>query len=236
MYETSRVRSVETALRQLLTNRGEILSSDSLEDIKAKIAQYFEKEKLLKARKHLVDDRLNFNWDGTKEFKEIANSHFKGDSKDALEFLYKESDELVKRLGDKTSASFSRVAGNIAELVQKYLGILPTWQKIISEKPDKYAKYGNELQRFLGSHGTVTECFLMKVMEKIEGSQAVEEFLNSLPNKNGFDYSEGFSVVLSIPKESKEPVIQIRYKDKYWEITLELIESIIEDKRKLMNP
>lgn len=105
-YDSPRVRSKETALRQLLTNEEEITSADSYDDIKRKINQYFKARKFT-ARKDYTDERLNF---------------------------------------------------------------------------------------------------------------------------------EGFTVILLPSQEGKESMIEMRYKDKHWEITPELIEAIIEDKRKLTNP
>lgn len=232
-YGSPRVRSRETALRSLLTNEEDIIPADSYEDIEKKIGQYFKARKLT-ARKDYTDERLNFNFDGTETFGNIFSDHYRN-SKDALRFMFEESDDLVRKLGDKESTCYSRLAGNVAELVQKYLRILPVWQRITEKEPEKYIEYKNELQRFLGSHQTITESFLLKIIEKIEGREVARNFIESLPNKNGFDYSEGFTVILLPSKEGKEPMIEVRYKDKHWEITPELIEAIIEDKRKLMN-
>ncbi len=224
-FGSPRERSQETSLRHMLAREEDITPEMSLEDIRAKIG-----EQLKIGRKDLVTQNLNFNWEGSKEFRDKAYKHYL-ETKDALVFLWKESDQLLIELNDKDSDSYSKFAGNIAELVNKYIKILPRWQQIVDLEPDKYEKFNNELQRFFGSHQVVLEPFLMKVIEKLEGESAVEEFVNSLDSKNGFGLSEGFSI--DIKEEAGSPVVIVSFKDKQWKVSPEIILEIIKEKNDL---
>ena len=224
-YGSPRERSIETALRQMLANREEINGNTDLEGIRELVS-----ERLPVGRKDLVDERLNFHWEG--EYKKTATEYYR-DKKDYLVFAVEESDDVVRKYKDMNSTSYTRQAAGIAELVKKYVEISPRWERLVQDNPDKFKDFNNELQRFFGSHGTVTECFLLKVIEKKEGIDVVREFLAELPDKNGLGYSEGFTVNIKKDKEMGEAEVIIDYKDRSWTMNLEEIEQIIEDKKLL---
>ena len=214
-----RERSTETAMREMLSKEPGIIQEDTLEDI-----QEFVAGSLKVGRKNMVDKGLDFDWHG--EFGEIARDRYLN-KKDYLQFAVEESDELVKRLKDRTSTSYTRQAAGIAAIIKKYVGVLPNFQQIVEQDPDKYAKYNNEMQRFLGTHADVSECFLLKVIEITEGREALMQFLQSGVNKNGFNYSEGFSV------EIQTDGILVRYKGREWNIKPELLDQIIQQRDEL---
>lgn len=224
-FGSSRERSVETAMRAMMANEKEVGADTTLEDMRELV-----NDELKFGRKDAVSPNLNFTYEADPEYKSIFLQHYTKD-KDGLKWLLEESDDLVRRLGDKTDSSYSRQAGNIAELIKKYLEILPTWQKVASTNPEKYAALNNEMQRFMGSHQTVTESFLMKVIEKTEGRDAVYKFIESLPDKNGFGFSEGFQVKMRTDETGKH--ITMTYKDKHWELTPQLIEEILSERQQL---
>ena len=224
-YGSPREKSTETALRQMLSSRGEVDENVDLEGIRALISEH-----LPVGKKNLVDERLNFLWEG--EFKKIATEHYR-DKKDYLVFAVEESDGVVKEHKDMKSTSYTRQAAGIAELVKKYIEILPRWERLAQDNPDKFREFNNELQRFLGSHGTVTECFLLKVIEKNEGMDGVRKFIDELPDKNGLGYSEGFTVNIKRGQETREIEVIVGYKDKSWSVDLEDIGQIIKDKELL---
>ena len=228
-YGSPRDRAQETAYRQLLTNQEEITASSTLEDIEALI-----KEKLPVGSKKIVDERLNFNWEGSQKFNEVGMDHFLK-VKDTLRFLVEESDDLAVEAKDKESTAYSRAAANTAEIVKKYLQILPNWEKVVAtdkergedEKKD-YAKHGNEMQRFLGSHGATVENFLLKLIDKLEGRAAVLEFIKNLPDQNNFQFNDGYSIKLS--SQNGQPEILVTYHDKSWSVKPELLDEIIADR------
>jgi hypothetical protein len=221
-YGSPRERSSEAALRQLLANE-EIAPEDTLEDIREKVGKHIKVGK-----KDIVSGNLNFNWNGSEEFNRTAYARVLG-PRDSLVFLREESDDLVKKVGDMESTSYSRAAGNVAELVQKYLDILPQWERIAAEKPELYAQFKNEMQRFLGSHQDVLEPFLMKVIEKMDGPEGLEKFFKSLPDKNGLSYSQGFSVNISSDNNG-DPTIKLTYDGNEWALKPELIEELIKER------
>ena len=225
-YGSSRERSTEAALRQLLAEETEIGSNDSLEDIQRKIS-----EQLTVGKKNIVSENLNFNWDGSQEFHDVAYDHYLR-TKDALVFILEESDALVRKIGDEKSTSYSRAAARIAELVEKYIEIFPQWEKITAKDPEKYAQHQNEMQRFMGSHQDALEPFLLKIIDMTNGRAAVEAFIDSLPDKNGFGFGEGFSVRI-VRDAAGEPLAHISFKGQEWTVDAKVIKNIIQDGRAL---
>jgi phosphohistidine phosphatase SixA len=234
VYGSPRERSQETAYRQILANQEEVKSDSSLEDIEELI-----KNELPVGQKKIIDERLNFNWDGSQKFNEVSMKHFT-ETKDTLKFLVEESDDLVVEAKDKVSSSYSRCAANTAEIIQKYLKILPNWEKAVQldnnrEEQDKkdYAKNNNELQRFLGSHGATVENFILKLIDKTEGREAVLKFIENLPDKNNFQFNDGYSVCLH--NENNNPKIEVTYHDLAWSIEPKLLDEFINDSKDLTN-
>lgn len=224
-FGSTRERAIETSLRQMLANEDSITPEMSLEDMRAEIDKQLkvgQKDKMIR--------QLNFDWDSNEEFHDIGYKHYL-ETKDALIFLQGQSDDLVKKNHDLLSDSYSRSAGNFAELITKYLRILPRWKQILEKQPEKYASANNQLQRFFGTHQTVAEPFLMKVIEKTKGSKAVEEFINSLKSKNGFDLSEGYSV--EIKDTLDQPEIVVSFRDQQYTITPELLKDLIKERDNL---
>ncbi|MFA5954481.1 MAG: hypothetical protein WC817_03045 [Patescibacteria group bacterium] len=227
-YGSLKDRTAETALRHALARREEIQPTHSLEDIQRIVDQELnvgkKGKKLIKNR---VLPQLNLNNRGTAQYRQQWLQHYK-ESKDALRFVYHDSDRLAQELNDKKSTSYSRAAGNVAELIQKYIGILPRWQEIVKQNPDKYKRFRDELQRFFCSHHAVLEPFLMKVIERTEGEEGVEKFIESLPNKNGFGLSEGYSV--TITGHDGQPTVTLKYGDKEWVIPTEMVNEIVRER------
>lgn len=222
VYGSGRDRTTETALRQLLANKEEITPDMTMEDMKTKIS-----EEVKVGRKDISSSLLNFNFDGSKGFHDAAYDHFLK-SKDLLRWYVTESDNVVRAEKDSTSTSYSRLAGNVAELVDKYMKIYPRWKQITESDPDKYASYHNELQRFMGTHQSVSEAFLMKVLEKTKGVEAVTRFIDSLKDKNGFGSSEGYS--LSIHEVDGEITASIKYGDQETTLHQDVLQQIISER------
>ncbi|MES2409366.1 MAG: hypothetical protein V4509_03640 [Patescibacteria group bacterium] len=219
-FGSARERSTETSLRQMLA-REDIGGNATLEDIRSLIST-----EIGYGSKDRVTNNLNFNWSANPEFIKRYT-----ETRDALKFLLDESDTLVKKLHDKETTSYSRQAGNIAEIIKKYIEILPRWQKLVDDYSDKYQEGNREMQRFLGSHQTVTESFLMKVIDKTEGREAVRAFIDNLKDKNGFGFSEGYKV--EIKTKGGESIVLVQYGDKTWSLKPELINQIIAERDEL---
>ncbi|PJA47726.1 hypothetical protein CO172_00510 [Candidatus Uhrbacteria bacterium CG_4_9_14_3_um_filter_36_7] len=203
----------------------------SLEEIKQVIDHELAKEFFPgRTQKEIITEKLSFYWDKDSVLGRELYEH--DASKDALIYLWKSSDRRVRELLDQKTTSYSRAAGNIAELVQKYVRIFPHWEKIVKKDPEKYKKFKNEFQRFFGSHQTFIECFLLKVIEKVEGSLAVEDFINRFPDKNGFGFSEGFTVQIK-DTEGEKPDLCIHFHEQEWNIPISILDEIIKERDEL---
>lgn len=194
-YGSLRNRTVETAERQMLAGEDLITKDSSLEEINELIA-----DNISVGKKHRTTELLDFNYNGNQKFRETANDRFTN-KKDLLIWHLEESDRMVEENKDKISSSYSRLAGNVAELVSKYSNGYSRWKKIVNDNPDKYSQFNNEMQRFMGTHQGVGESFLMKVIEKTLGKDEVYNFINSLESKNGFKFGEGYSLVIGETKD-----------------------------------
>ncbi len=177
-----------------------ITGNESFDELRAKI------DKDIKyGSKVAADPRLNFFMDKNTPFGAKAMEAFT--NKRYIEFLVNESDALAREVGDENGSTYSRQAGSIADVVLKYAKVSPRWQELVS---DATKKYEETLERFLGSHQGVSECFLAKVIEKTEGAAERDRFVEAI-KKQGFDFTEGFDVEL-VSQNGSEPQVRIRYK------------------------
>lgn len=223
-YGSPRERSIETSLRHMLADEDSITDDMTLEEIKEEIRKHVKV-----GSKQKVTQNLNFNFDGSEEYHDAYYRHYLQD-RDSLRFFVNESDNFVNRVMDAQSTSYSRAAGNIAELVKRYFKVLPNWEHITekSKKKEEYQQKGNELQRFFGSHQGVPECFLLKIIEKNEGRQAALDFIENLEDKNGFEYSEGFSLVI---KKAGDGIVGIlKLGNKEWQVDEDVLDQLIQER------
>jgi len=229
-YGSLRHRTIETAERQLLAHETFVKEDLSLDEINKLIG-----DKLRIGKKYKNTELLDFNFNGSDQFREATADHFVN-KKDLLVWYLEQSDQLVENEKDQISTSYSRLAGNVATLVSKYFDAYSKWKKIVSDNPDKYNKYDNELQRFMGTHQGVAESFLMKVIEKTNGKKEVYNFINSLKSKNGFEFGEGYSLVISETKNNNNEltkIMSVNFNDKKILFDKEVLEEIIKDKEDL---
>lgn len=225
-----RKRAQETATRILFAE--DFPPDVSFEEMRKKIQEELDQEYRLgpgRVKKIIAEPRLDFT-----PYEELSKAV---KEKRAVKFLVEESDDLILKRKDENATCFTRTAGNVAEIVKKYLTIASAFEKIVKEKPEKYATFGNQLERYLGTHQTVGECFLAKVIEKIKGKEALKEWVEK--NQSGFKETEEFSleiiggekILLHYPlEEGKEETL---------EVELKVIEEIIKEKeefnRKIQN-
>jgi hypothetical protein len=176
-------------------------------------------------KKFIEDERLDFNFNGP-EGKEIDEAF---DEETFLRFLVEKSDKRAIELQDKESSTYSRFAGNIAEIISRYSAIGDSFNRIASNKDD-YKKFGNQMERYLGTHQGVVEGFVAKVLEKTQGVEKRNEFIDSLGN--GFKETEGIRIEV-INKGAEQKIIvnlKINGKTESLEINRDLIEDIINER------
>jgi len=224
-FGSSRKRTQETALLAMTGVQPEITGEETFEELREKI------EKDLKVGKKIgTEEKLDFPEDKSTEYYKLTQEHYK--KGDLLRFLAEESDELAKKYNDEKTYTYSRSARQIAKLIKKYLKISDGWDKLVQ---DKQKNYGDTMERFMGTHQTIPESFLAKVIERTKGMEERNKFIKILDNK-GFDYVEGFDLEILNTKEG--PKIKIHYENKKDEekpfifdqnISPELIDEIIKE-------
>jgi hypothetical protein len=119
--------------------------------------------------------------------------------------LVEDSVDLARETGVDEEYTINGQAKNIVQIVERYLKTLPRWKDLVTD-PQK--DYEPKLERFLGTHQTVPESFIAKVIEIIKGSEEVSKFVDSLSGA-GFTYSEGFDV--DIFEEDGEGKIRVKF-------------------------
>lgn len=215
-----RVRSQETAYQAMLVNE-DVGPDDTLEEIEEKIAK-----KLKVGKKMIIDNRLDFvdsgpiAADGKKAYIE----------KRYMSWIINDSDRSAIKENDTESTTYTRMAGNIAELVLRYTKVGSNFNRIAS-KTDKYEEFGNQLERYLGTHQGVVESFVAKALENKFGIEAKMEFVESVGG--GFKETEGIHI--EIINQGNEQRIELTYgingQKETIELDKELLENIIEERR-----
>jgi len=210
-------RTQETALRAMLPD---IDPNASLEEIEEII-----KEEQKFGRKLIVDERLNFDLSGP-EGKEMLAAFKEGKY---LQYLINESDKRAIELGDDTSSSYLRYAGNLSEIVNRYAKIGNNFNRIAS-KDGKYEEYGNQLERYLATHQGVAEGFVAKVLEETQGPEKRDEFISSVGS--GFKETEGIHLEIQNNGNHQEITIAYQLNGDKETITVDtdLIEKIIKER------
>lgn len=219
-----KTRAQETAARVMLEKKEKITPDMSLEEIEKIIAQ---EQKF--GKKITADPRLGFNLNGPVAEKIIGAEK----EEKIMEYLVYKSDEEAKKMKDKETTTYSRYAGNIAELIKKYLNIAPNFDRIVRRHPDRYKKYNNQMERYFGTHLAVSESFLAKVLEKSKGIEDRNRFVDSV--KNGFKETEGIRVEINTFANGQK--IELKYKlgkkDESTEISPEILDEIIKERDEL---
>lgn len=192
------VRTQETAYRAMLANE-DIAPEDSLEDIERKIA-----EQMAHGKKMIADDRLAFHADGPTG-EDGAKAYYE---KRYMSWVIDESDQSAIRNGDTGSSTFTRMTGNIAEIISRYAIVSDNFQRIVANDSEKkYEATGNQLERYIGTHMGISECFVAKVLEKIKGSEAKDAFVKSV----GSGFLEGEGIHIEIINTGSEQHISMTY-------------------------
>jgi len=194
-YGSPKERTQETAARIMLADR--IDADASLEDIGAMIA-----EQVKYGTKIIEDPRLGFDTAGPVG-KEMMEAFGKGEY---LRYLYEESDNRIRRYGDRVTSSYSRFAGNIAEIILKHLEVAKNFHRIAQD--GTYGKHGDALERYFGTHQGVLESFLAKAItyaNTFDGGMRASKFMMS--SGNGFSETQGIRVEIRQSGGEQEIVV-----------------------------
>lgn len=242
-----RRRVVETALLKLAKVNG--LLEDEIADIPVNdllVQADHALQKLMTdglgvlATRRMVyhDDRLNFNYEGNKTY-EAAFYEVYGQKENNRTLLWqlKESDNLVLELakhatqeekeGLKKVSTYKRLAGDMAEMIHRYLKGLDKLKNVRKDEPF-------DLDILMGTHSQNLECFLMRLIERKEGREGLDKFLKELPSLKGFvDFSEGIDVDISEVETDENPQkkhLRISFRGKSWDVTPEDLETMIYER------
>lgn len=213
-------RTQETVYRAMLAEKG-LSPEASLEEIEKIVSQ-----ELKVGKKMTVDERLDFNVKGPVG-QEVLDAFKAGRG---LAYTIFESDRRAVETGDKESSTYTRFAANIAELIVRYLKVSENFNRMASQT-DKYEKFGNQLERYLGTHQTIVESFLAKILEKIYGSEKKEEFVKNIGE--GFKETQGIRVEIVKKGQAQKIIItfEINNQKETLEIEEDLLKDIIEERR-----
>jgi hypothetical protein len=192
------------AKKETADEPADLLTGDeSLVELKSKL-----NDGVLYGSKLMADKRLDFNLEGDNPYVKKATEAFNGGY--FMKFLVEESDALAKELGDKESSTYTSLAKSTASLIKKYIGIAPRWDELVKD-PSK--TYEDTLNRFFGTHQSVQEAFLAKVIELTKGTTERDRFVQ-LVNNQGFAYVEGFDVEIITATDGSGPKIRLHYEKK----------------------
>jgi hypothetical protein len=221
-------RAKETVAHIMLAEQENIDPNATLEELEATIA------KEIKIGKKIIEDkRLGYEYgpeaaqDATKAVKE--GRYFP--------YIIEESDKLAIKRGDKISSTYTRYAGNIAEIIDRYSRIGTNFNRIASQT-EKYKKFGNQLERYMGNHMGSVESFMAKVLEKMYGEDKRDELIKSVGG--GFKELHGIHIEIINKGDNQKILIiyDINNQNETLEINNELLKDIIRERsefEKLIN-
>ena len=106
----------------------------------------------------------------------------------------------------------------------------------LATNSEKYEKFGNQLERYLGTQMSVPACFLVKVFEKTGNTKKKKEFLEAL-GPIGFKETQGIRI--EIINQGLKQYIIISYEagnlSDQIEINTNVIDEIIKDREEFEN-
>lgn len=166
-----------------------------------------------------------------------------------MDFLCNESDDALRKLKDPKISSYTKCAGDMAEILLRYYWLKDRRSKYIENKKkklwfklkilrSKYIKKDDrnlwEIQRLFCTHAWVAEPFLLRVVEKLEGNgdakkgrEAVKKFIEDNNIKNGFSYCDG----LEISFTGSDAVL--KFNGKEFKLSEELLKWLVKDRDSL---
>lgn len=209
-----RKRAQETAAFVMAGKEETITGDETLEEMK---------EKLDKGRaygsKIGTDPRLDFSM-GEGEFTTGLMAAAKAGN--LLEWMVNESDDLAKKTHEAKGTTYSRAARDVAEIVAKYYRASNRFDELVGDKG-----YADTMQRFLGSHQTVTECFLAKIVERSRDKAKRDKLVAAM--KNGFDFVDGYQVEIQNNDGERKMYIRFQKQDKDGKILLSFDDEILPE-------
>lgn len=230
-----RIRSAHTALLRMMAGEEILTPEMGFEEAKAEVEKWLKEKGVKYGKKLAILPELGFYIEAEPEYKQKTIEAF--DAGRGLEFVLRESDDLARRFKNLNILSHSQVAANFASLIAREMQVGNNFNQIVARDPEKYKKYGNQIERYFGSHQGTLECFYAKVLEKLYGPEKVDELIDKFRDKdgkaNGFDFQEGFKVEIKNGLEGQKVILEGVRGFPDIELTPELLRDIIGDAIKL---
>lgn len=208
-FGSPRERAQQTAALAMTGKQEDITGEETLEELRRKFnpdrfSEVDPSVKLNVGSKIGVDPRLNFTTNKKTEFGQMTDKAVKDGT--LLKLIVEESDEWAKEPGNEGNIFYSENAAKVASIIEKYIGISPRWDQLVQQEP----KYKETLERFMGTHQTVGESFLAKIIELTKGVEERGRFVAALDN-SGFGFTEGFDIEINKTGDG-EPEIRVIFK------------------------
>jgi len=218
-----RKRTRETALHVMMG--GKAAPHTTLEQMEAQIAQ-----EMSFGKKTKIDRRLDFNTNGPVGREALAAAkegrYFK--------YLSQQSDQRAIETGDRESTTLTRHAGFISELINRYLRVSEAFHRLATAPEQKYAKFGNRLERYLGTHQGIQESFIIKALEAFGDNEKKQAFIEAYPN--GFKELQGMDIEITTSGDQRTitlsyeiPAPDGRMQKEAISLTPEILQKIIEE-------
>jgi hypothetical protein len=211
-FSSARERTQLTAGFHMAGKLDFITGTESISELQKKIEDEYQADKSEDVRygkKLRVEPRLDYEamTPDNPLGKEMIDAVGR---KEWLPYLINQSDGSKVALGEEKILTYSDYAKNIAEIVEKYWKIAPRFDELVHAKPNQYE---STLNRFFATHQGISESFLAKVIEKVDGIENRNKFMESLGNQ-GFGFSEGFKVDIVTPNNGGIPSLHIIFNKK----------------------
>ena len=219
VFGSGRIRTAETGLHILSGKQENYFQLMDYEDTLA-----LADEDLGFGSKLGIDKRLDFVLPPKGPYYDEMMLAFKEGR--LLKYLVEESDRKAEEMGGgKDLMSYSSQASKIAEIVAKYLKIMPRWEQIVNDEEKDVKPI---MERILVSHQSVTESFLAKVVELTKGVAERDALVSALGNQ-GFGFAEGFNAEIVRGDNGEEQVRVTFKKEKDGQVIFEFDELVSRD-------
>jgi hypothetical protein len=146
-----------------------------------------------------------------------------------LKWTVEKSDDYALQERDQAGPTYSRIAGNIAEMLEEKYLTSDSWDMHVQSQKNMHPAK----EMFWGSHQAVPECFLAKIIEMKRGKAARDKFIAALGNQ-GFANMEGFEfevfndngqkwIEINYTKWNKEPAYETDYRGRQVPIQRDIV-------------
>lgn len=215
-------RTLESSLRVMMPEEFEDL--DSFSEMESKM-----EGELKVGKKFYRDSRLGFN-EGGPIFDNALKAFEDGKY---IEWLLNDSDRRAIEKKDLVSSTYLRQAGNIAEILKKYIKVGSNFNGLVKKNDQYQVDNKNEIERYLGTHQGVVECFVLDFLKRKEGVLVAEELATSMGN----GWPELGGIFIEIKNKGEESVVMMSYPSldgiKKIKVEPEVIDEIIKDRELL---